>query len=278
MLVDYVRIYERDDSPPPAVFHNGSFDDQSGSLAKWSIFGNRMEGVANVSIHSEATLDGDAALKLFGQFNGQQNVSGVEQGISVSEGDSISATASAFIRSLDSIAGTENRVDMKFDYYRQFGGKFGSNMYLGSKTVTLADGSSANDEWLQHELTDEVPPNAVEARLALVFVQPDGEGGAVHIDGVSFTNHDLEFNADANGDGSVDGSDLLKWQQNAGKAEDVGVGDGDFNYDGIVDAKDLDVWKSQYGQGGQAASSIPEPQSLSLALISLVWASFCRLP
>ncbi|MEO2049397.1 MAG: glycoside hydrolase family 16 protein [Pirellulales bacterium] len=266
MLVDYVRVYERDTAPPPVVFRNGNFEKQDGSLADWSTFGNT---IPNVQSHSEAVLDGDSALKLFGQFSGGTNSSGVEQGISVSPGDSISASASAYVRSDDSISGTNNRVDLKFDYYSDFGGTYESSDYLSSTTITIANGITNNDQWLDHVLAEVVPAGAVEARLAVVFVQPDNQTGAVHIDAIQFVNLDLEFNADADNDGDVDGADFLYWQRGFGQNDGTSVVVGDFNFDGQVVGDDRDVWETQFGEGGlplTSAATVPEPTSVLLMI------------
>ena len=187
----------------------------------------------------------------------------MEQGISVSPGDSLTASINAMILGADSISGTNNRVDLKFDYYSEFGGKFGSSTYLGSKAITIADGSSENDAWLDAELTDVAPAGAVEARLAIVFVQSDNQSGAVHVDDVQFVNLDLELDADADGNGQVDGDDFLGWQRGQGRNDATSVADGDFNFDGVVDALDLAVWESQYGtiSAITAAILVPEPGS-----------------
>ncbi len=268
MLVDYVRVYEKSQIPSTIFFQNGGFEDNGGSLAGWSTFGNTPPN-PNVQIHNEAVEEGIAALKLFGQFNGQQNFSGASQGISVSPGDSISASASAYIRSADSIFGTQNQVAMVFDYYKMVDGKYGSSDYLGSKSITIADGSTSNNAWLQHVLTDTVPAQAVEARLSFVFTQPNNQGGAVHIDDVSFVNLSLTPNADADGDGDVDGADFLSWQKGFGQSGSPTVADGDFDYDGTVGPADLTVWNAQFGTPLVAASAaVPEPTSLVLLVLA----------
>lgn len=269
MLIDYVRVYERDTSPPPVVFQNGSFEQNGGSLASWGMFGN---SGSNIQAHHEATaIDGNETLKLYGQFTGAQNYSGIEQGISVSPGDSLAAEASAFIRSEDDIVGG-NAVLMKFDYYSDFGGKFGSSDYLGSSSdILMANADSATDVWTPHSLTDTAPAGAVEARLVFVFSQPLYDGGAIHIDDVSFVNLDLEFNADANGDGDVDGVDFLSLQRGFGLDDGTSVADGDFNYDGVVDADDLNIWRSsQSPQSLSSASAVPEPTGCALVVLAVM--------
>ena len=123
-----------------ADFDNGGFDDGGfqaggGSLDAWTTFGNTM---GNVSAASEAVLSGDKSLKLFGQFNGSSNVSGVSQGITVLPGDAVTATLSALVRSADSISGTANYAEMKIEYYNQHGGTFGSANFLGADQLLVA--------------------------------------------------------------------------------------------------------------------------------------------
>ena len=182
--IDHVYVYRQSVSgPADLTFENGSFEANSGTLAGWSTFGN---WIPNVQTDDEAVKDGASSLKLFGQFNDVENYSGVEQGITVSGGDEVVATSSSFIRSADSLQGTGNRAVMKIDYYRQRYGEFGSADYISSDEILIGDASSPQDAWRDFQLTSTAPGGAVEARLALVFVQPGNEGGAVHIDEVSF--------------------------------------------------------------------------------------------
>ena len=75
--------------------------------------------------------------------------------------------------------------------------------------------------------------------------------------------------ADFNGDGIVDGQDLLIWEQNFGTMGPLG----DANGDGIVDG--LDFLKLQQDFGGPptpllaAVAAVPEPSTLLLALAGL---------
>jgi hypothetical protein len=119
-------------------------------------------------------------------------------------------------------------------------------------------------------LSDQVPSGAVEARLAFVFNQPAMNGGAIHIDEVNFTNLDLQFNADADNDGDVDGADFLAWQRGFGQNDGTAVADGDFNFDGQVTAGDLAVWETQFGTVSMpaAVNAVPEPSSLVLLIFA----------
>jgi beta-glucanase (GH16 family) len=269
-LIDYVRVFQRNDQG----FHlrNGSFDQRDGSLAGWTVFGNAVN-VNNVSVANEAVDDGLASVKLFGQFVGATNYSGVSQGISVTAGDQLSASAKSFIRSQDSISGTQNSVQMKIEFYNDFGGKYGTSSFLSEVTSTIASGTSTNDVWNDHALSAVAPAGAVEARLSFVFTQTAANGaGALHIDDVSFKDANVPDAADANGDGKVDGADFLTWQRKSGMVDPAGPADGDFNFDGAVNQKDYDVWKQQSGGTAPvkpASAAVPEPSAAVLTLTSL---------
>jgi hypothetical protein len=85
----------------------------------------------------------------------------------------------------------------------------------------------------------------------------------------SFRYTPLAESADFDGDGVVDGRDLLTWQRGLGGAATHPAGDA--NYDGAVDAHDLAVWAAQYGDRPGRANPAPEPSALSLAAVVLVW-------
>jgi beta-glucanase (GH16 family) len=270
-LIDYVRVFERNDAP--LRLRNGGFEANEGSLAGWTVFGS-LKNVNNVSAHNQAVEDGIASLKLFGQATGGTNYSGVSQGISVNGGDQVTAAVDAFIRSQDSISGTDNSVQLKIEFYNDFGGKYGSPAMLGEFVETIADGSTPNNLWRPHDLTATAPAGAVEARVALVFIQPGLAAGAVHFDNLTFRNLSLPDVADANGDGAVDGGDFLIWQRNSGKLDAAGPTEGDFNFDGAVDAADLDVWKTQNGAPAAPANEgaslqVPEPSGAMLTITAL---------
>jgi beta-glucanase (GH16 family) len=269
-LIDYVRIYEKNDDP--ITFRNGGFESSDGSLAGWSVFGNRAN-TNNVSVHEQAVADGAASLKLFGQSTGDANFAGVSQGITVAAGDEVFASAESFIRSQDSIAATANTVVMKIEFYRDFGGRHGTAALLQEVVETIADATSPNDEWRFHELSAVAPEGALEARLAFVFTQAGTAGGAVHLDKAQFVNPRLSLDADADGDGDVDGDDLELWRQQHGLEGDLPA---DANGDGAVDGADFLQWQRELGAGaslpaaGASGRPVPETCSSAMALAALV--------
>ncbi len=277
MVVDYVRVFERNNAVP-FTMTNGDFEANNGSLAGWSTFGNR-PNTNNVSVHNEAA-HGDASLKLFGQFTGGGNVSGVFQGISVEPGDEVRADVSRFIRSQDSIAGTPNNVLMRIEYYNDFGAKSDTSAMLQRTNLTIANGSSPNDVWEEFVMSSVAPANAVEARLSFVFTQTSNAGGAVHLDDVSFMNLSLAAGADFNLDGSVDGEDLAIWQAGYGMNTGATREDGDADGDGDVDGNDFLAWQRQITLPSAVADlealAVPEPMAAWAAAVILLYTSVSR--
>ena len=251
-----------------ADFDNGSFDDGAfhlggGSLDAWASFGNT---TSNVAVSSQAVLEGDKALKLFGQFNGQPNTSGIFQGISVLPGEFVQGSLSALTRSADSIASTANLAQMKIEFYSDYGAAYGSAAFLGELIETVADGSTANDVWQQSQLAGFVPANAVEARLVLQFVQPNGQSGSVFIDGVDFgLIEPPAIPGDFNADGLVNGNDLAVWSAAYGLTSLA-----DADNDGDTDGADILVWQRNFGSGMLNSSQIavPEPAAHTLCWLA----------
>ena len=259
--IDYARYWVRDEGE----LINPDFDRSGSSINGWDVFGNE---IGNVSAQSEAAQSGVHALKLYGQFNGSENFSGVAQGIAVSEGQDVVLDASVFIRNQDSIAGTDNELIMKLEFYSSFGAAHGGADFLGETTLTIADGATAEDAWLTHQIMDVVPAGAVEARSAFVFHQPGTMGGAVHIDDVSLIATTPVIVGDINGDGFVGLQDLdlilLTWNATIDPHAAV-----DLNNDGFVGLDDLDIVLNNWNAGTppSGSSNIPEPAS-GIALIT----------
>lgn len=204
--VDYVHAYTKSSSPPVLTLENGGFEEQAGSLAHWSTFG---VGGQNVS-----TIDGPTggkAMKVFGQFNGNTNYSGVEQGITVIAGNELRATADAFVAANDSLLATENQLELKIDYYNKLYGQFGSSEYISSESIILANAGSPTNQWFNDEILATAPEGAVEARVAIVFRQVSNAGGSVYIDNVQLEVVPQFILGDANDDGVFNNLDIASF-------------------------------------------------------------------
>ena len=260
MGVDWVRVYEAAPTPEEIPFVNSSFDNNGGTLAGWSLFGNNaLHDTPNVHPHNEAVTEGSTSLKIFGNFQEGANFSGATQGVSVAPGDQVTAAVEAFVRSQDSIAGTDNRVYLKVEFYTEFGAQYGSAQMISEHGIVIADGSVQEDVWLPHSVDVVAPAGAAEARMAIVFEQPSLANGAVHIDSTSFNvATPTAALGDFNGDGMINAADYTLWRDNYGTTGHRQAADA--NGDSLIDQQDYDVWASNYGTL-QPATALPEPAS-----------------
>jgi hypothetical protein len=93
-------------------------------------------------------------------------------------------------------------------------------------------------------------------------------------DGLAIDDFKLNINpsADFNQDRAINGTDFLALQRGMGINSGASISNGDANRDGAVNVLDLVIWKSQFGAIPPAvpvAQSIPEPATLTLALVAL---------
>lgn len=139
---------------------------------------------------------------------------------------------------------------------------------VGSARTTLSPTSDPNDgEWYQHELTGTSPANTSQIRVSAGMV--DGIEGAGNPQSAFFDDFVLELvggstPGDFDGDGDVDGTDFLVWQQ--GGSPNPGS------------AGDLADWQGNYGANALSASfaNVPEPTSLLLLATFTGLACGCR--
>ncbi|QDT69592.1 Glucan endo-1,3-beta-glucosidase A1 precursor [Planctomycetes bacterium MalM25] len=254
MLVDYVRVWQQSTDPDYGVnlLINPGFDDNGGSLDGWDVFGNT---IGNVTASDSLVNDGTHALKVFGQFTGGPNTSGVSQGVAITEGVLVRAGTSSQTPSWDTLFGKDNEVTMRIEFFSSFGAASGSNDFLGEVSQLIHDGSSAQNAWLDHTLEAIAPDGAVEARLSFLFDQTDNDNGAIWIDSASLVLEEV-LAGDYNFDGVVDAADYAVWR------------DGDAHVEGQAG---YDLWAANYGATASVSSAaVPEPASI----VVLMAASF----
>ena len=115
----------------------------------------------------------------------------------------------------------------------------------------------------------------------------DGTGfdGIVTISYTGGTGNDVVLNlltegisesADFDSDLDVDGIDFLTWQRGLGSAGGLSQGDADGN--GLIDQADFVLWQNQYATSAPlgAATAIPEPSSMAIALVFTAMIGGCR--
>jgi len=162
---------------------NGGFEDGGGSLSAWTTFNNY---IPNVTASTETARTGSYSAKVFGGFNGDPNASGLFQGQAAAPGEAWRASAYARYNSSDPLSGTSTRVMLKIEFYRVFGGAYGTSDLLSEHELVLLDGTVDADVWHTRSLEVIAPLEAVEARIALVFLQFGNATGAAFIDDVTF--------------------------------------------------------------------------------------------
>lgn len=182
MEIDWVRAYELDDAPGKAVFANGGFEADGGSLAGWTLFEANTASPPNASVVSQPVKGGARSLRLTGN-RPRAEYCGVSQGVTVAGGESVKVSLSLFVRSQETLG--DNRVLLKIEFYDAFGAKYGSSSMLGQPEKLIADASAPTDRWIDHEFEAVAPEGAVEARVVVVYHQPGEAGGAVHLDDLS---------------------------------------------------------------------------------------------
>ena len=247
--IDYVRVWQRPEiiAPPSSLIIDPGFEDNDGALASWTRYGNSND---NVLSDWGTPLDGQRSLKMFGQFSGVENYSGVFQNHVVDPGDRLTASAHALTRSEDSIAGTPNAALLKIEFYSEAGAAYGSPAFLGESSVVIADASSPVDTWSFSELTAIAPANAAEARVTIQFVQPaSGPGGSVFVDSVTL-HAEASCPADINADGDATPADFTAWLSCFSNPFSAPFCDrADVNGSGSVDPADFTAWLGAFSQG-----------------------------
>jgi hypothetical protein len=84
--------------------------------------------------------------------------------------------------------------------------------------------------------------------------------------------------ADFNFGRTVDATDLAAWQNNYGLASGATRTQGDANGDGQVNGRDLLIWQRQASVGMAALAAVPEPHSIFLIFCMSATVLACRQP
>lgn len=150
-------------------------DFETGDLTGWIPFGN--------TFHSIET--GGNAAKMFGNFSGGFNVSGMFQEFTAAPGDEFMMDADSFHLSSDPMIGAgapdDNWVVMKIAFFDAAGAE------IGAAEGTILDASFPTDVWVDNSpITGIAPAGTVKVQALLLYLQPEFDGGAAHIDNVVF--------------------------------------------------------------------------------------------
>ncbi len=158
---------------------NPSFEtagDLAQVFADWTDFGN---SIPNIYRDASAARTGSFGLKMFGQFTGDFNASGVFQDFPTSRGQTWDGSVWAKHLSTDPLIATGfGALNVEF---RGEGGQL-----LEYYTIVGADALTPTDTWFQRTIAAVAPENCDTARIVCIFLQPDfGDTGAILFDDAS---------------------------------------------------------------------------------------------
>lgn len=169
-------------APPPNMLTNPSFDDAGGSFNGWFTFGN-----AFLNAPDEVFQSAPAAGKMFGNFTGGFNVTGILQAFPANSGETYTFTGWSHVRSADAMVGNgppnDNWVVMKIAF---FDAPAGGNEIGGGET-TIASGLTPQDQWLFNTVTATSPCGTQRVEALFLYLQPLWDGGAVFVDDATFS-------------------------------------------------------------------------------------------
>jgi hypothetical protein len=188
MLVDYVRVYASTNvqSCGGNALTNPGFE--LSGLANWITYG----GGANTAVATQPIHSGSNSFKVYGQFNGVQNNSGVYQDIPATPGAQFAGDAWAFTSGTDRIAGSNSAwVEVSFR---------DSTNILALYRSGLVTSNTPPSAWVHLAVTNQFDP-ATLSFLGTVtnLVAPPG---------TSFVRKQILFRQVANAAGSVFWDDL----------------------------------------------------------------------
>ncbi|RMF84950.1 MAG: hypothetical protein D6744_02210, partial [Planctomycetota bacterium] len=169
--------------PGALALANTSFEDNGGSLDGWSVFSAGFNVLADTAKPFPLIVPrtGNALCKMFGQFNGSFNASGIYQDLPAQPGQTWQLDVYSRHNSDDSLVGTSNWMVMKIEYYDP------NNNLLLEQESRILDANSPTDVWIDNApLQVTAPPGTSRVRPVFVFLQPGFDGGAGHLDDVSF--------------------------------------------------------------------------------------------
>lgn len=231
--IEYVRAFRQ--IPINQRLANSGFE-QAGtgnSPTAWFKYGNAF---AEAGIPYSGTRSG----KLFGNFTGSPNSSGVYQNATASPGQHWAAFASFLNRGSDAMSGG-NTASIVIEWRNN------NDELLGSVSAPALNVSSIRDSYQRVKVLGTAPAGTTRARCLIRFDQVGNAGGAAFFDDVVFGPIDCPLCiADFNEDGGVDGSDVESFYT----AWESGETLADVNGDGGVDGNDVETFYTAWELGG----------------------------
>ncbi|MGE3173478.1 MAG: hypothetical protein AB7O97_12710 [Planctomycetota bacterium] len=153
-------------------------------LNGWGAFGNSLADLSNPP--SVVPRTGVQLCKMFGNFSGGFNVSGVFQSFPAQPGQTFTLDCWSRQWSGDPLIGgglpNSNWAVMKIAFFDAGGTE------IGNAEQVVLDGLSLQDTWIDNPaVSGTAPPNTTSVQALLLFLQPGNDGGAAQFDDVEFT-------------------------------------------------------------------------------------------
>lgn len=165
------------------IVRNSSFE--YGGLAGWGTFGGNIfaekTNPSAIIPHSGSTL-----VKMFGQFTGSANVTGVYQSFATNPGENFMLDCWSRHYGGDPILGSgppnDNSMVMKIAFFDS------ADVEIGGVESTILDGNSPTNVWIDNfPIIATAPAGTVSVQALVMFLQPGVAPGAGQIDDIYFS-------------------------------------------------------------------------------------------
>jgi len=155
---------------------------ESGGLTGWSSFGPNISAEFS-NPPSVVPHTGSALCKMFGQFTGTFNVSGIFQSFPALPGQTYTMDCWSRHWSGDPLTGlglpNDNWTIMKIAFFDV------THSEVGNAEAVILDGNFVTDVWTDNTpITAMAPPNTASVEALILFLQPGTAGGSLQVDDV----------------------------------------------------------------------------------------------
>jgi len=164
------------------ILRNSSFE--TGGLAGWSSFGgNIFAERTNPSAIVPRT--GSTLVKMFGQFTGQANATGIYQTFATTPGENFILDCWSRHWGGDPILGSgppnDNSMAMKIAFFDA------ADVEIGAVESTILDGNSPTDVWIDNiPIIATAPAGTASVQALIMFLQPGVAPGSGQVDDIYF--------------------------------------------------------------------------------------------
>lgn len=224
--IDYVRAYQ-------PTYVNPGFESRGPSnvgLYGWTGFGNRFyEGALG--------YNGASSVKLFGNFSGSTNWSGVYQEINVTPGKWYKVSGQWYNPSFDAMAGA-NTTSLILEWYTAGG------TLISTNSNPAIDASTPVNQWFKSQSQGYAPANAAKVRVVVSFQQPAMAAGSSRTDEIDFREGTCP--TDITSDDATDDGDFVEFANAYNVLVCPMVCPADFNGDSMVDDADFVIFAAAY--------------------------------